>query len=201
MLPGLSLVAALWTGIASPVSAQWLRPSRSTPCSSTVPSPRTWGWHARPPMPPPLGYAVNSWQEAQINEAEKDDFVIYLMEWQGTTNVGPYGRYHLEQIAERLPSVPFPVIIQPSQDDKLNFARRVALVTYLANKGIADAEQRVRIAYPQAEGLYGAEAPRAFQPIGGMNQGSGNSGGQGLGLGGAGGMSSGTFGGGSGLLR
>lgn len=141
-----------------------------------------------------------SWQTRSISlaaEAAKDQFVIYLMEWTSETVPGPYGQYHLERIAEALPGCPFPVIIQPCPEDRINFARRSAVVTFLLNKGISDAEQRIRVAYPQAEGLFGIEAPRIF-----FSTFSGRGGGMGGGLGGGGlggGLGVGGFGGGMGL--
>jgi hypothetical protein len=115
-------------------------------------------------IPPPAGTYTQAIFDAQARKAEADDFVVYKNEWfNAGTKLGPYGEYHLNQIAKRLPTVPFPVVLQPEADSGLNQARLEVLITCLANKGIVDPEQRVIIAYPEAEGLFGeCEAESAF---------------------------------------
>jgi hypothetical protein len=115
-------------------------------------------------MPSPNGTFTHQLFDAQAAKAEADDFVIYKNEWymEGKT-LGPYGTYHLAEITKRLPEVPFPVVIQPSADPDLNEVRRQAIVTCLLNHGCADADHRVIIAYPQAEGWFAeCEAERTF---------------------------------------
>ena len=156
-------------------------------------------------MPAPRGFFVRSWQAAQTTGAEADKFVIYLMEWKPSSTVpGPYGEQHLAQIASRLTAVPFPVVLEPEPDEKLNEARRQAVIEVLADHGIADAAARVIVARPRAEPLYGDEAPSIyFQAVqgtrrGGIGGGSGQFGGvggNGSGIGGAG-SNLGGFGGG-----
>ncbi len=111
--------------------------------------------HYQPPvMPEPPGAFVRRFQAVQTDKAEASDFVFFLDEWyQGGDKLGPFGQYHLTQVAQRLPSVPFPVVIQPHSDPNLNETRRQVVVTGLTNLGIPDADVRVVIAYPQAEGL------------------------------------------------
>jgi hypothetical protein len=115
-------------------------------------------------IPPPTGTHTHEIFDLQAQKAEADDFVIYKNEWfNAGTKLGPYGDYHLDQIAKRLPTVPFPVVIQPEADPGLNQARLEVIITCLANKEIPDADHRVIIAYPQAEGLFGeCEAESAF---------------------------------------
>jgi len=99
------------------------------------------------------------WRDEQANRAEASDFTIFLTEWfRGGTDLGPFGLHHLGDIVRRLPTVPFPVVIEPHLDSRLNEARRQIIVKALVNQGITDAENRVVVAYPQAEGLYGEEA-------------------------------------------
>jgi hypothetical protein len=110
-------------------------------------------------LPAPLGAHLHAFQQIQVSKAEVDDFVIYLHEWYMLgTDLGPYGRYHLNQIVKRLPDVPFAVEIQPQSDSAINEERRQIVVSYLTSNGIPDADQRVIIAFPQAEGISGAEA-------------------------------------------
>jgi hypothetical protein len=122
-------------------------------------------------MPQPPGAFVQRLDTMQIDKAEADDFVIYKHEWyMGGKELGPYGRYHLQLIARRLPSVPFPVMIQVAEDAALNEARRKAVVQMLQSAGLTDAEQRVVLGYPEAEGLYGEEAEQAYQRMIQLNQ-------------------------------
>ena len=117
-------------------------------------------------MPEPNGLAVHRFQDIQAAKAEPSDFVFFLDEWyKGGTVLGPYGTYHLGHMLERLPKVPFPVVIQPSHDQELNETRRQQIVTALAKAGVPDPDQRVLIAFPSAEGLYGDEAPRIYANI------------------------------------
>jgi hypothetical protein len=147
-------------------------------------------------IPAPCGTYVRRAHDIQSAKAEADDFTIYKHEWLlAGKELGPYGRYHLNELVRRLPGVPFPVVIQPTPDGELNEARRKLIVHYLDLYGIPDAEQRVLVAFPQAEGLYGEEAERVYQQIleGGQNIGFG-----GLFGGGLGGLGGGGFGGGFG---
>jgi hypothetical protein len=111
----------------------------------------------------PLGTAVNAWYEEQANRAEANDFTIYLNEWyMGGLDLGPMGLHHLADIARRAPEVPFPVVIEPHLDAALNEQRRQHIVNALQQQGIGDADARVIVAYPQAEGLYAEEGTRLF---------------------------------------
>jgi hypothetical protein len=115
-------------------------------------------------IPPPAGTHLAEIKNAQKALAEADDFVIYEHEWlYGGTVPGPYGRYHLGQIAKRLADVPFPVLIQVNPDENLNQVRRAAVVAFLVNNGYADADTRVVVGFPAAEGLFGDEAARDFE--------------------------------------
>ncbi|HKI37701.1 MAG TPA: hypothetical protein VKA46_37965 [Gemmataceae bacterium] len=144
-------------------------------------------------QPAPAGTYVNRWLFLQEQKAELDDFVFYQNMWfRGGTELGPMGRYYLDLIANRLPHTPFPVVIETSRDDRLDEARREVLITLLERRGLND-PSRIIVAYPIAEGLLGAEAPRiaAFYLSGG---GLGYGGGLGGGFGG-GGFGGGGFGG------
>ncbi len=156
------------------------------------------GSHGRMVMPAPLGASVRAWEAVQRASAEDDDFVVYLAEWLDANRLGPYGAYHLEQMAKRLPGVPFPVLIQTCGNPALDQLRRATVVHLLAGCGITDVEARVIIGRPRAEGLYGDEGLRVFLPrlAGGSGGGGGNILGSRGGVGGIGGMG---FGGMSGI--
>ncbi len=116
------------------------------------------------PMPAPVGTHVYGWQDAQAIAAAADQFVIYRQEWYlDGTKPGPYGGYHLQRIIERLPAVPFQVIIEPDlRDEKVNLTRKTFVINQLLAAGITDAQVRVVVGFPRAEGLYGDEAARIF---------------------------------------
>ena len=149
-------------------------------------------------MPEPNGSFVHKFQDVQVTKAQASNFAIFLDEWyKGGTVLGPYGAYHLNRIAARLAEVPYPVVIQPSPDAALNETRREQIVAALAKCGVAEADHRVIIAFPEAEGLYGEEAPRLYcemlRPHNGTYGAYGAFGGYGAsGYGGYGGL--GTFG-------
>lgn len=109
----------------------------------------------------PRGSFVHKFIAVQANKAEPLDFVFYGNEWyKGGTTLGPYGRYHVGEVAKRLPKVPFPVVLEPHINPAVNEARRKLLVEALLNLGISDAQQRVVIAYPPSEDLRGDDIER-----------------------------------------
>lgn len=112
-----------------------------------------------PGQPPsPHGTYVAAWQEEQANRAEANDFTIFLPDWfNGGTDLGPKGLHNLGHMVRRLQDVPFPIVIEPHHDAQLNESRRQVIVRALLNQGVPDAEQRVAVAFPQGEGLYGVE--------------------------------------------
>ncbi len=145
----------------------------------------------------PRGSFVNKFIEIQANKAEPLDFVFYGDEWyKGGTQLGPYGRYHVGEVAKRLPKVPFPVVLEPHIDPAVNATRRKVLVDALTHLGITDAEIRVVIAYPPSEDLRGDDIERhnvnRDQQLYGNNYFNGL---RGIGFGGIGGGGFGRFGG------
>jgi hypothetical protein len=112
-------------------------------------------------IPQPAGVYSCQWQTEQKLRAEQDKFVIYQYEWfQGGDHLGPAGRRHIEAIAQRLDSVPYPVLIEKSEDTTLDEARRKDVIAMLTNLGATTAERRVILGYSEAEGLDGTEAVR-----------------------------------------
>jgi hypothetical protein len=144
-------------------------------------------------IPPPAGTYACRWQNAQAFRAEQDDFTIHQCEWlAGGSQLGPDGRKHAAEIARRWDQLPFPVVITPADDPNLNGARKDTLVNLLASDGVVDPAERVIVAYPKAEGLYGQEAAR----YGNMRLQGGSMMGGGMGGGMMGGMGGGMMGGG-----
>ena len=112
-------------------------------------------------LPAPNGDHVRRFQNLQVTKADAADFVFYTNEWR-ELELGPFGEMHLAKVIRRLPGVPFPVVLQPSEDMKLNEARKLVMINHLAKGGITDAPNRVLIAYPDAEGLDANEAERSY---------------------------------------
>ena len=83
-------------------------------------------------IPPPAGTYSCRWQTEQIARAQQDFFVIHQTEWYlGGKQLGPDGRKHVRQIAKRLGEGSCPVIVSATDDDKLNAARKQAVVESL----------------------------------------------------------------------
>jgi hypothetical protein len=141
----------VWLAAVAPCVVVGCMQNTCSDCNGRVP---------RGLLPAPTGTFTREYYHAQAQKAEADDFVIYNQEWYlGGRDLGPYGAYHVGQIAKRLPEVPFPVVIQPSTDAQLDLARRDLIIMKLAECGIPQPDQRVVLGFPDAEGLYGEEAP------------------------------------------
>jgi hypothetical protein len=161
-------------------------------------------------IPAPLGTYTCQWHQAQTTRAEQDYFVIYENEWrygrdEDGTRLGPFGVRRLEEFAERLSYEPFSIVIDSSEDPSLDHARRAAVVVFLCERGVMDADARVVIGRGEANSLYGLEAPRIGPGFFGTRgtagrgaRGRGGFGGGGFG-GGLGGLGGGGFGAGGGF--
>ena len=111
-------------------------------------------------IPQPNGTYACQWAHAEKARADQDKFVIYQYEWSAdVTKLTPSGQGHVAQIAQALCQVPFPVVIEPSSDNRLNELRRAAVLEALANSGNPVPPDRVIFGRPEAEGMYGQEAP------------------------------------------
>ena len=114
-------------------------------------------------LPAPNGSAVRAWEGLMIDRAADDQFVVCLHEWyMGSGFLGPYGCTHVKRIAALLPRQPAVVVVQPAPSPELNESRRMLLVRLLQREGVVDAEARVVVGFPAAEGLSAAEAARAY---------------------------------------
>ncbi|MEA2633062.1 MAG: hypothetical protein QOE66_3281 [Chloroflexota bacterium] len=119
---------------------------------------------------PPYGTHLSVITNGQHARAEVEKFVVSKHEWyMGGTEPGPAGRRHLAALTARLACTRLPIVIElvepeelgdPSREVafKLNEERRRHVVEYLASHGVADADRRVILGYPTAEGLYGLPA-------------------------------------------
>lgn len=141
----------------------------------------------------PLGAVTRAHWHMQETNGEAADFVIYRNEFvDNSSELTPYGRDHIAEIAARMPSAPFPVLVQRSMnnaDPELDHIRRDIVVRVLTDLGNPDADQRTVVSQPYSNGINSMEAEQdygQFRNIRGFNRG------------GAGGGAGGGFGGGSG---
>jgi hypothetical protein len=162
-------------------------------------------------LPSPLGTAVRQVHAEQVGRARLANFVINNNEWyKGGEKLGPEGRRHLQELEKQLTAADTNIVIAPQaeltdEDQYLekNESRRQYVIAALTAAGILNADSRVILGYPEAEGLNGNLAPLAYRRmlIQGGNAGGGGGGG-GLGGGGGGGLGGGmggAMGGGGGL--
>jgi hypothetical protein len=109
---------------------------------------------------------TDSFWETQQTNAEAADFIFYDHEFRGNTaELAPGAKKHLEQVALRLESVPFPVVIEQSpynQQPQVDQARRRMVVEQLARLGVLNVEERVVVAEAFPEGLTAQEAEASY---------------------------------------
>jgi hypothetical protein len=154
-------------------------------------------------IPQPNGTYACQWIHGERARADQDNFVIYEYEWAADgRNLTTFGQQHVARIAQGLTQVPFPVVIEPSSDQRVNEGRRMAVLEALACCHVQIIPDRVILGRSEAEGLYGQEAPGIERGMFGTS--SGGQQGTGPMLGGAtgstmGGISTSGFGGSTGV--
>ncbi|WP_197440747.1 hypothetical protein [Thalassoglobus neptunius] len=128
--------------------------------------------------PQPLGTLSDPvWQQQESN-AEASDFVIYEHEWNGNSvDLNLAGKDHVKQIAARIESTPYPVIIERSSmsidpesefrypvnnNRELDEHRRQLIVDALTAMGMYEAENRVVVGPALTPGFTGPQAQRAY---------------------------------------
>ncbi|MBX3443188.1 MAG: hypothetical protein KF774_12350 [Planctomyces sp.] len=142
----------------------------------------------------PLGKVNEAWYYEMQTNAEAYDFVMHDLDFVGqTTELTSDGKDHVLEIAARMRSAPFPVIIERSPDNadpELDLARRNLIVQILCDFGHTDAHQRVVIAPAYGQGMWSQQAQRMyFQHVNTGGWGGGNfGGGGGFGMFGGGGV-------------
>lgn len=131
----------------------------------------------------PLGSIVRSHWHMMETNAEASDFVIYRHEFvENSSELTPYGKDHIAEIAARMPTAPFPVLVQRSMhnaDPELDRIRRELVVRVLADLGNYDAERRTVVSQPYSNGLNGMEAEQdygRFRNVRSSTQGGGTAG-------------------------
>ena len=154
-------------------------------------------------IPQPSGTYACQWTHAETARADRENFVIYQYEWSADgTKLTSFGQEHLAKIAQGLPQVPFPVVIEPGSDPRADELRRLTVLESLANGHVAITPDRVVVGRSEAEGLYGTEAAgisARMLSARGDGQGAGSTGGGATGSMGGGAATSGGGGSGAGV--
>jgi hypothetical protein len=110
----------------------------------------------------PLGSTVRAWYQVMETNGEAVDFIINRKDFVGeTARLTPDGRDHVYEIAARMRSAPFPVIVERSENNsnpELDALRRQVIVSILTNFGNADADQRTVVSPSYGPGYTSSEA-------------------------------------------
>ena len=161
------------------------------PCQSSGQSNSWWPWSrnyyppSRYPIPDvmPLGSILRSHWHVMETNGEAADFVIYRNEFvDNSSELTPYGRDHITEIAARMPSAPFPVLVQRginNADPELDQIRREVVVRVLTDLGNSDAERRTFVSQPYGNGLNSMEAEQDYAKFRNIRNAGQSSGGQG----------------------
>ena len=153
----------------------------------------------------PLGSVNRAHYHTMETNGEAADFIFHRNEFVGSTaELAPYGKDHIVEVAARMRSAPFPVLIERSEhnsDPELDAHRRRIVAQILTDFGVPEADQRTIVSPAYGRGINSREGEYNYYQFlySGFNNGFGTGfgGANGTGLGG-GGFGGGGFGGGSG---
>jgi hypothetical protein len=127
-----------------------------------------WGEACRSPSVPdvaPLGAVNRAYYETMQANGEAGDFIVHQFEFVGSTaELSPAGKDHVLEIAARARSVPFPILIERTENNanpSLDERRRASIAQVLTDLGIADAQQRTIISPAYGKGLTGRDVDAA----------------------------------------
>jgi len=166
--------------------------SSASGCGVAIP------WFRSPAIPDryPLGSIVRAHYQAMQTNAEAVDFVLNRNDFVGdTAELTPDGKDHILEIAARMRSAPFPVIVERSENNsnpQLDAERRNTVAVVLTDLGNPDADQRTFVSTAYGRGMTSMEGEldyyRYIYTRGGNNNdnfggNNGNFGGGGFGFG------------------
>lgn len=123
-----------------------------------------WCWPSRCGVPDryPLGSVNRAHYQTMEANAEAADFILHRHEFVGdTTDLTPYGKDHLQEIAARARCAPFPILVERSENNSnpaLDDHRRAIIAQALVDHGVGDAPERTIIAPAYGKGLTAQEA-------------------------------------------
>lgn len=158
--------------------------------------------HSRNMIPDvyPLGSVMRSHLHTEQTNAEASNFIFNLVDFVGETpHLTPDGKDHLMEVAARMRSAPFPVIIERTPNNanpQLDAERRAVVSRHLADLGNPDADQRTIVSTPYSRGYLSTEGAADYYTnfnFRNNNNNFGNNGGGNNGFGGG-------FGGGGGFF-
>lgn len=138
----------------------------------------------------PLGSTIRAHDQVMQTNAEAADFIFYRLNFVGqTAELTSDGKDQILEIAARMRSAPFPVIIERepnNSDPELDALRRNLVAQILTDLGNPDAQQRTVVGTPYGPGFWSQPGQfMYYQHIG--NFGNNNN----FGVGGGGGFSGG----------
>jgi len=148
----------------------------------------------------PLGVVNRAHYQAMETNAEAVDFILYDHDFVlNTAELTSDGKDKVLEIAARMRSAPFPVLVERSEnnsDPELDAYRRNLIAQILTDLGNPDGDQRTIVSMPYGPGYNSIEAERNWFLHLGAGQNNGLNNGIGAGVGGGIG---GAFGGGVGF--
>lgn len=151
----------------------------------------------------PLGSTVRAHDQVMQTNAEAVDFIMYRLNFVGqTAELTSDGKDQILEIAARMKSAPFPVIIERepnNSDPELDALRRNLVAQILTDLGNNDAQQRTVVGTPYGPGFWSRPGQMMYYQYTNSFGNFGNNGGfggGGFGGGGFGGGGGGGFGGG-----
>jgi hypothetical protein len=114
-----------------------------------------------------VGQVTDSFWETQETNAEAAKFTFYQHEFVGeTAHLNPAGKKKLLQVALRIPHVPFPIVVEQSENNRYpdkDEKRRRAIVEYLTRLGVPMSSNRVVVAPAFVPGLSAIEGEQAYR--------------------------------------
>lgn len=122
------------------------------------------------PQTLPLGSTVRSHYQVMETNAEASDFIIHQHEFIAeTAQLTPDGKDHILEIAARMRSAPFPVLIERTwnnADPELDAHRRNLVAQILTDLGNPDAQHRTVVATTYGPGYNDLQAePMYYQHV------------------------------------
>lgn len=136
---------------------------------------------------------MRSHYQVMETNAEAADFIIHLHDFVGeTATLTPDGKDHVLEIAARMRSAPFPVIVERTEnnaDPEIDAVRRNLVAQILTDLGNPDAQQRTVVATSYGPGYVSRRGEQMYYQhvFRGGNNFNNNNGGGGFGGGGVGG--------------
>lgn len=117
----------------------------------------------------PLGAISRAHWHMMETNGEAADFVIHYHEFvDSSSELTPYGRDHIAEIAARMSSSPFPVIVQRHKfnaDPELDSIRRDLVVRVLTDLGNPDADHRTVVSQPYSDGINSMEGEADYSRV------------------------------------